>query len=178
MRVGPGASNSGDICNGALPLSLSEQISPSFSGLDWEGLAPQPQGLLGLSPGHRVLPKPLLHPCRVGSASAPVYTGVRALGGPQPLPYTHSTPRVGALTRESPLATIVPLLRSPSIYSGPQHFHPPLLVVQLLTERPESRRRDSAEEVPAPHALGILAPSTPCLQTRWHHCRYLPGDRV
>ncbi|CAO2590429.1 hypothetical protein LEMLEM_LOCUS5855 [Lemmus lemmus] len=45
-------------------------------------------------------------------------------------------------------------------------------------ERPESRRPDSAEEVPAPHALGILAPSTPCPQTRWHHCPYLPGDRV
>lgn len=130
MRVGSGASSSGDICNGALPLSLSEQISPSFSGLDWEGLAPQPQGLLGLSPGQRVLPKPLLHPGRVSSASAPVYTGVRVLGGPQPLPYAHSTPRVGALTRESPLATIFPLLRSPSIYSGPQHFHlpPPCLL--------------------------------------------------
>lgn len=81
MRVGLEDSSSGDICNEALPLSLSEQISPSFSGLDWEGLAPQPQGLLGLSPGHPVLLKSLLHPCRVSSASAPVYTGVRALGG-------------------------------------------------------------------------------------------------
>jgi hypothetical protein len=157
-------------------FNRSKLVSPFFSGLDWEGLAPKPQGLLGLSPGHRVLPKLLLHPCKLNSASAPVYPGVTVLGVPGPSPAL-----LGALTRESPSAILSPLLRSPSIYSGPQHSPPPtFVVIQLLTEQPESRRRDAADRGGTkvllareseflrprrPQPLGTGAPAPPTRET-------------
>lgn len=118
---------------------------------------PEPQGLLGPSPGHGVLPKPPLRPRGADSAPAPVYPGVRAPGGPWPLLRPPSPP-LGALTRESPLGHPLPPSCDRSLFiAAPRIPYPPsptCFPTSPGAAGRDRRRRDAPrrEEVRGPRA--------------------------